>query len=468
MIFQPQDTVVKAGSFTFAGDVCAIAHPSLSKTVPKELWHGATFRTSHLSITESSEYIFSIGSATPTPLDGFAYSIHIEPSGACVLAATERDLIHGFVTLLDRFKATDQGDTLAIEADCCTIRDKAAIQSRMVHFCVFPETELWELQRFIRLCGALKYTHIVLEFWGMLQYDCQKELAWPMAFSKAQLKPILGEAAELGLEIVPMFNHWGHASSGRVMHGKHVVLDQNPSLQPYFSQDGWCWDIRNPKVKELLRRVRSELIELCGNGSYFHVGCDEAYNFALTKDNMDLLCDFINDVVDEMRKMGRRAIAWGDMLLYRHPQYNPNNKYTCNAPSPEAEQYMLSRLDKALIIADWQYDATESPIETASVFQKAGFDCLLCPWDRGKPQMNAVITTVKEQGLMGFMHTTWHTLSKGMPYVTLAAIGGFAPIDGCTTIQMRTSTAALLRKVMFANGNYERAGWSKLQIDSLW
>jgi len=82
--------------------------------------------------------------------------------------------------------------------------------------------------------------------------------------------------------------------------------------------------------------------------------------------------------------------------------------------------------------------------------------------------MNSVIVTVKEQPLMGVLHTTWHTLSKGMPYVTLAAVGGFECVDKCDMIQMRTHAAALLRKVMQIDGNYEKAGWSKIQVDSLW
>ena len=82
--------------------------------------------------------------------------------------------------------------------------------------------------------------------------------------------------------------------------------------------------------------------------------------------------------------------------------------------------------------------------------------------------MNSVISTVKEQALMGFLHTTWHTLSKGMPYVTLAATLGFDYVDKCRMTQMRTHTAALLRKVMPIDGDYEKAGWSKVQVDSLW
>ncbi len=468
MIFHPQNVLKTNGSFAFWGDVNAIAHPCLNKNIIKDFWYNFTFQGSTLNICEGNGFIFSIGNAKPLPLDGYDYSINIETDGICVYAENEKNLIRGFMTLLDRFQAVDRDETLAIEMDCCQIKDKPMIQNRMVHFCIFPETEIWELQRFIRFCGALKYTHVVLEFWGMLQYDCLNELSWPHAFTKEQVKPIIKEANDLGLEIIPMFNHWGHASAGRVMHGKHVVLDQNPSLQTYFSEDGWCWDISKPKVKRLLRQIREELTELCGNGSYFHIGCDEAFNFDFTQDNMDLVCDFINEICEETRLQNRRVIVWGDMFLYRYPHYNPNNKYSCNAPSPDIERYMLAHLSREIIIADWQYDAVQSPVETAAVFSRAGFDCLLCPWDRGEAKLDAVLSTVKEQALMGFLHTTWHTLSKGMPYVTLAAVEGLESENDCGGGQKPTHTAALLRKVMPAGGDYTKAGWSKIQVDHLW
>lgn len=468
MIFHPQNLIKSEGSFLLSGDVKAIAHPCLNKKIVKDFWHNFTFQSSTLSISESTELIFLVGNAKPISLDGYDYSINVEADGICVYAKSEKDLIHGYMTLLDRFRAVDRDAAPAIELDCGQIKDSPMIQNRMVHFCVFPETELWELQRFVRFCGALKYTHIVLEFWGTLKYDCMQELSWPNAFTKEDVKPIIREANDLGLEIIPMFNHWGHASAGRVMHGKHVVLDQNPTLQTYFSDDGWCWDIRSPKVKELLRHIRDELIELCGSGSYFHIGCDEAYGFEFTKENMNFISDFINEISDEMSLQNRRVIVWGDMLLYRHSHFSTGNKYTCNAPSAESEQYMLQQLHNNLIIADWQYDAVQSPVETAEIFTRSGFECLLCPWDRGLPQMRAVISTVKEQSLAGFLHTTWHTLSKGMPYVAFAAIGAFENIDKCAMTQIRTCTAALLRKAMPINGDYLKAGWSKIQVDSLW
>jgi len=465
MIFRPQNLIQAEGSFTFSGDIQASAHPCLDKDIIKEFWHNFTYRCSALSICHSDEFIFSIGNTKPLPLDGNDYSIHIEEDGICVYAEDEKSLLCGFMTLLDRFVAIDVDDKLAIDVPCCTIQERPLIQNRMVHFCIFPETEIWELQRFVRFCGALKYTHIILEFWGMLRYDCMGELAWSHAFEKEQIRPIIREANDLGLEVIPMFNHWGHASAGRVMHGKHVVLDQNPTLQTYFSDDGWCWDIRKPKVRALMRQIRAELVELCGDGQYFHIGCDEAYNFELTKENMDFICDYINEISDEMAAVNRRVIVWGDMFLYNHPHYNPKNYYTCNAPSPEAEQYLLARLHRDVIVADWQYDSAHAPVETSAVFTKAGFECLLCPSDVGKGQMNAVLSTIKTQNLKGLLHTTWNTLSVGLPFVTMAAIGCFENDDLHTR---RPETAALLRKVMPTGGIYERAGWSKFEVSYKW
>lgn len=468
MIFNPQNLIKKEGSFVFSGDVKANAHSCLNKSIMREFWRNFTFQCSVIDVTESSEFIFTIGSAEKLGLDEYDYSINITPEGICVYAENEKNLVQGFMTLLDRFNAIDNDEQTAIEIDCCQTKDRALIQNRMIHFCIFAETKLWEIQRFVRLCGALKYTHIVLEFWGMLNFDCMKELSWPHGFTKEQIKPILREAKELGLEIIPMFNHWGHASAGRVMHGKHVVLDQNPSLQTYFSEDGWCWDIRKPKVRALLRQIRNELIELCGDGQYFHIGCDEAYNFEFTDENMNFLADFINEINGEINEFGRRVLVWGDMFLYRYEHYNPNSRYTCNAPTPDVEKFFLNRLNKNIIIADWQYRAYEAPVETCAVFQKAGFECILCPWDEGRAQIDAALTTIKDQALMGYMHTTWHTLSRGMIYVTLMGVGGFENVESYKIVNVRPHTAALLRKVMPIDGDYAKAGWAEFDVGCKW
>ena len=468
MMFHPKNLTPIPGKLCLSGEVHATAHPCLSKPVILELWHSFSWECSSLSVTACDALVFSVGSAPTPPLNGCDYSMYIGTDGICIHAKTEQELVRGFVTLLDRFQAVERDGTLAVELACCRIEDTPTIRERMVHVCVFPETELWELQRFIRLCGVLKYTHIVLEFWGTVQYTCMKELSWQMAYTKEQIAPLIEEAQSLGLEVTPMFNHWGHAAASRGMHGKHVVLDQNPSRQTYFTEDGWCWAIRKPKVRELLRQIRGELMELCGDGRYFHIGCDEAFGFDFSEESMTLICDYINGITEELAAHNRRAIVWGDMFLCHQPHYNAANTYTCNAPSVEAQRFLLEHLDRRAIIADWQYEAPHAPVETAAVFKHAGFDCLLCPWDRGKDTVHAAITTVGEQALMGFMHTTWHTLTCGMPYVALSAAWGYDGVDGRTMQQMYASAAAHYRRVMPVAGDYTKAGWSKIQVHSLW
>ena len=468
MLFKPKHLVKTDEKFVFSGNVAAVAHPCLCRNVIREFWNGFTFHTSTLHVTESEEYRFKIGNTSPLPLDGHAFSIHIERDGICLNAENEKDLLQGFMVLVDRFQMIDTDNETAIAVDCGEIKDTPIMQTRMVHFCILPETELWELRRFIRFAAALRFNYIILEFWGMLKYDCMKELAWSHGFTKEEIKPILDEAHDLGLEIIPMFNHWGHATAARVMHGKHVVLDQNPTLQSYFSEDGWCWDISKKKVKDLLRQVREELCDLCGAGKYFHIGCDEAYNFSMTRENMDFICSFINEVSAEMKEQGRRVIAWGDMFLYKYPHYNPKNEYVCHAPTAEDEAYLLSRISRDVILADWQYDATESPVETALTFQKAGFDTLLCPWDCSEAKVKSCINTVKDHNLTGMLHTTWHTLSKNMSFVTIAALGGLQDVTDYKPRHARTHTAALMRKVYFVNGDYEKAGWGKFEVGTLW
>lgn len=467
MIFNPKSVKNFEGGFIIPKKAVAKSHPTLNKEIISEFWNNFTFTCSELSFTECEEYIFSVGDVSPLPLGKEGYSIRIEDGGLCLLAKDEKNLLSGFMTLLDRIKATDTEEIGAV-IDCAEILDSPAVGFCGVHFCVFPETELWELRHFLRFAAALRYTHAVVEFWGTLRFDCMKELSWKDAYGKEDIRPIFEEANDLGVEIIPMFNHWGHAAESRARHGKHVVLDQNPALQSYFCEDGWRWDISKPRVKALLRKIRQELIELSGEGKYFHIGCDEAYGFDFSKENMDFICDFINEVSEELSALGRRAICWGDMFLFKHPYYNEKNKYECNAPSADAEDYLLGRLDKGVILADWQYNAPVAPVETAEVFSKRGFDCLLCPWDKGRAHTVAAIQTVIDKKLFGFLHTTWHTLSGGMPILVLTSSLALDGVEVGGKFSAHTVAAALWRKVMPAMGDYKRAGWSKEQIDFLW
>lgn len=467
MFFASDCAPAEAGCFTFGPAVTAKAADCLCNETLRSLWHGFTFRAGDLTTVPADGREFTIGAAPRPDTDGAEYAINVTETGVCIAADNDVGLIHGFITLLHRMRPVETEDgTPRFELSCGVTRESAVIPRQMVHFCVFPETELWEIEKFVRFCGALKYTHIVIEFWGMYRFECLRELSWPHAYTKEQLRPIMQMANDMGIEIIPMFNHWGHAAASRVMHGKHVVLDQDPSLWYLFTEDGWSWNISSPKVRALMRQVRAELMELCGEGQYFHLGCDEAYNVDVGETG-EVLTDYLNEIAAELAGSGRRPITWGDMLVCRHPEFNAGNNYTTFCRSPELERHLLSALDKRIIIADWQYSVKESPVETALVFRDAGFDVLLCPWDQ-RDSITPCVETARDARLYGVLHTTWNTLTKGMPRVAQFAYEAWDPSGKKPDfVYIRTHAAAILRKAYDAGGIYERTGWAKQQISTI-
>ena len=219
-------------------------------------------------------------------------------------------------------------------------------------------------------------------------------------------------------------------------------------------------------------KMRQELTELCGAGSFFHIGCDEIYGFDYSERAMEEICTHINAVAQSLAESGRKPILWADMFLPRTLKNQTGNTYTAACPSENASSFMLSKLDKNVLLADWQYDACRFPVETSLYLKEKGFSVLLCPWDRGMNRTNACLETAKIHGLDGILHTTWHTLSSGMPYVAKTARGCFLPAgskdvrDENQALHLN-KTAEILRKVYPCGGDYRKSGWSKKEIEDI-
>ena len=350
---------------------------------------------------------------------------------------------------------------------CGTMRRRGDIKFRSVHLCIFPETSLDFLKKCVLTCGAMKFTHVVLEFWGMVKYDFMKELAWDFAYTKEQIKPVIDIAHAVGLEVIPMFNHFGHASASRINYGKHVVLDQNPRLATLFNDDGWVWNFEDEKVYNILKNIRKELIELCGEGSYFHLGCDEAYSFGESEEKGRILAEYLNRIQKELDEEGRRAIIWGDMLLPKNEfknYTNGENRYTANIEDEGMIKILSEKLDRKIVIADWQYNVSETPWKSSQYFAERGFDVLCCPWQN----VSSAIKTAKEENLMGIMHTTWHTLSIDFWTVIYAGMCSWNEEEAITNSELlRSYAASLVRKLAPSPGDYKKAGWAEKQTEDM-
>lgn len=377
------------------------------------------------------------------------FFVGVGEEGVRLAARDERGLARAFTVFLQLFCA--EGETMAtrIALPCVSLAEKAAIAFRGVHYCLFPNSPPEALRQFIRLAGMLRYTHFVLEYWGTYAFQCFPALGWANgAWPKEKLLPLLDEARWLGMEVVPFFNHLGHASQSRLNSADHVVLGQNPLYAPLFEPDGWTWCITNPAVRSLFREVREELSALAGKGEYFHIGMDETFSFATCArcraagEKKKLFADYVNEISRELKGQGRKTILWGDQLLDAKlfgPPYSANQVpggETCGA---------IDLLDKDVIVADWQYDVREGEIETTRYFKEKGFDVLGSPWEDPDNIRAHIRTACKYK--TGILLTTWNATHPFIARLMQAADGMCRGSSDLTYAESMALSGNLLRKI---------------------
>ncbi len=444
----------------------------------KELFRNFTCGTGRLSYHFTEGTGQAVLSAQPQMLTGntlqdWEYGLNIDEEKAVLAFCDSAALAHSFFTLLSLIEARTVDGRLMFTLPVCTVEDKPSIAFRGIHICVFPETGYFMLKKFIRMAGMAKYSHIVLEFWGMFRYKCCPDMSRKQAFSHKQVKALVREANAMGMQVIPMLNCLGHAAQNRAIFCKHAALDQTPRLAPYFEPDGWTWNLQNPDTRKLLKAMRRELMEVCGRGDYFHIGCDEAFPYGTSrlfngKDKLQILIDYLNDLSAELKAFGRKALMWGDQLLYMQPDWAPVPANIAYAESQESADRLLASLSRDIIITDWQYYAHEDPMPTSKLLAENGFTVILAPFNHEVGTKTCVNNTVK-YGYMGLLQTTWHVMHGEDTRIVLRggdiAWNGSADYTKMDTEIMIFQVAAFQRKLLPSRGRFDRSGLRRYEIE---
>jgi len=435
----------------------AIADERMANSSVRTLWSRFCLEGSELEMQTGEPCTFRMGEAElPALPEGKEYFLSVNEKGAAVVGRDYGGLMRGFMALL--MKIEFDRDTAFIRE--VTEESRYSVKNRMIHICVFPENDLYFIKKLVRLAALCQYTHIIIEFWGMLKYDCLKELSWPNAFTKDEAGELIRECRELGIEPVPMFNQLGHATASRLCYGKHVVLDQNPRLQRLFSPDGWVWDIESEEVAALLKAVRNELYELFGEGEYMHIGCDEAYYITRNDRLRHELPNFLNKLTSEVEAEGRKPMMWMDMLLEKDAFAGC---YTVGKKDEAAA--LRAATAPSTVFVDWQYDCSAIPVPSLLSLKDCGHAVMGAPWfDKGN--YTAHVETVAQNNMHGVMLTTWHVLKDHMPCILgCAKKCGAQSFVWSESSGLHEETATLLRRISFEGNTYADCGWSKAQIE---
>lgn len=456
--------------FEIRSNLKIILPKKLINDTVKEMIFGFLYRSVKVDYIPHDKTEIIIGEPTPINYEGES-AYKVTDKGVYISGKDERAMLTAlFVVLQDIEPICLEVGKEELRLPTSEKQLDPKIDRRMLHLCLFPKIPLSSYRKLIRLAGVLGITHIVLEFWGTLSYDSLKELAWKnLSFSKGEISYLIREMRDLLIEPIPMLNHFGHASQSRLCNGKHVVLDQNPRLATLFSSDGWWWRFDKKEVKKLLKDLRQELIDLFGEGEYFHLGMDESFSYPADINSGKALGEFLKELCEEVKKEGRVPMLWGDMFLHEPTLgIGKSTGYEGNCPSAEVSELLINALPKDVVVCDWQYFVKDAPWKSAEFFIEKGFKTAICSWHDWTGAKSG-IETAKKYSCYAFMQTTWHTVFVN------ANVGGLLKVyyelfnidKSVSKIGNGLNNASLFRKIYFADGEYEKSGWAKIDVGSI-
>lgn len=93
------------------------------------------------------------------------------------------------------------------------IRDFAALGFRGIHLCIFPETTIEQLEKYVRLASYYKFNYVVIEPWGVFPYKSHPEFAYAdKKIDPVKFKKLINLCYELGITPIPQVSILGHAT----------------------------------------------------------------------------------------------------------------------------------------------------------------------------------------------------------------------------------------------------------------
>lgn len=297
------------------------------------------------------------------------------------------------------------------------IEDAPAHAFRCLHLCWMPETSAWTMERLVRTAAYLKFSHVIVEFWGNYDSAAYPWFGWEKAVRvpTPELRRLVSVGRDLGVTLVPALNTLGHAAMARHCGGKHATLDMHPEFASLFEpREGWVWCLTNPEVRTVQKTLIREMYETFGRPGFFHIGCDESYPpscpTCAATDWPTTVAGHVRFLRDEIASLGARTLMWHDMLISRKdPRWAGEElrKYPINGSSKESCERLLDLLPKDVVIGDWYYGAPLKDYPTWDYFMSKGFDVVACSW-LNEAGTRAMGEKAAEKGIFGFMGTFWH------------------------------------------------------------
>ncbi|MFT3946687.1 MAG: family 20 glycosylhydrolase [Agriterribacter sp.] len=157
------------------------------------------------------------------------------------------------------------------------------------------------------------------------------------AFTPEELKKMVRYAADIGIEMIPEIESFGHARYITETE-KYRLLNDGPPGEDFnaispVSEDAYS----------LMKDLYTEIASIFP-GRYIHIGCDEvnwgagelSKKALASASKAEIWSHYVNKLNGFLKTMDKTTIIWGDVPIYH-------------------EKEILEMLDKDIVIMDWNY-----------------------------------------------------------------------------------------------------------------
>lgn len=318
-----------------------------------------------------------------------AYTMLIDENGILIKAKNPRGAFYGIQTARMLF---NEGKFLAVK-----IKDWPDFAFRGLHLLADEDSLQFHSQIIKNVMVPLKMNHIVFEV-EYAKWDSLKKLHRPWGMSKDDMKKLKDIADENFIEITPLFQTLGHCE---------WLFADNQNIDWAEDKDNpYAYDVSNPEVYKFMARVLDEVTDLF-KPRYLHIGHDEVVirgtypcrDYNVKKGIAKLLYDDVMWYHSYAKTKNMKIMMWHDMLVGKDE--------TSKGPGFADElktRGVRDLLPKDIVIADWQYQASETFPEI-NALTKEGFEVIGSTWN--EPGNLQKFSAYAKGKIPGMLHTTW-------------------------------------------------------------
>lgn len=244
---------------------------------------------------------------------------------------------------------------------------------------------------------------VVVEWEASFPFEENAVLCNRFAFSRSEVRAFIDCCAELGLDVIPVQNCFGHAEY-ILRHPRYAALKED---RKDCSQ---VCPLKADLAEPLFRSIFGEIAALHPS-PYIHIGCDEtrllghcpACRKKVGEQGVSALyVDYVVRMCRIVAELGKTPMIWADILL-KHPE-------------------AIDRLPKEVVIVDWNYGWKPDYFGKMESIEHSGHEIwgacslrshpdnlFLVQWRKHLENIFDYTAYAAEHGFKGIINTSWST-----------------------------------------------------------